>query len=349
MSIQKYIVSNDESIYEAWPDLTLTKTGTLICVFTECISHSNRDSSRIMLTESYDRGRTWTKKHPLTDKTSKDDYFNCARINKLPDGTLVIICDRCYGGEKPGVKLDLYIWFSYDDGKTWTEPILGSNLGLKGTGIVPDKYRVLKSGRHIISTHTFGEGNKLVQSLWYSDDNGKTWSDKIKVASDINYNLCEGCILECDNNTLICYLRENSGKGYDCMKTISYDNGETWSDVYPVPIPGCHRPVVDYLKSGKLMMTYRFMQGGKGWLGSWTQNIFACILNPEQILKTGRNEQSVRIMPIDYDRSPYSDLGYTGWVQFDDGEIYIVNYIVDDAQKAQIRGYSLYENEFIIE
>ena len=54
-------------------------------------------------------------------------------------------------------------------------------------------------------------------------------------------------------------------------------------------------------------------------------------------------------MPIDFDRSPVSDLGYSGWVQFEDGEIYIVNYIVDDAPKAQIRGYSLTENDFILE
>ena len=42
-------------------------------------------------------------------------------------------------------------------------------------------------------------------------------------------------------------------------------------------------------------------------------------------------------MPVDFDRSPVADLGYSGWVQFEDGEIYIVNYIVDDAPKAQIR------------
>jgi sialidase-1 len=33
-------------------------------------------------------------------------------------------------------------------------------------------------------------------------------------------------------------------------------------------------------------------------------------------------------------------------VQFPDGEIYIVNYILDDAPKAQIRGYSLTMRDF---
>ena len=55
-----------------------------------------------------------------------------------------------------------------------------------------------------------------------------------------------------------------------------------------------------------------------------------------------------RIMPVDYDRSPDSDLGYSGWVQFPDGEIYIVNYIMDDAPKAQIRGYSLRPEDIVL-
>jgi sialidase-1 len=51
-------------------------------------------------------------------------------------------------------------------------------------------------------------------------------------------------------------------------------------------------------------------------------------------------------MPIDYDRSARSDLGYSGWVQFPDGEIFVVNYIVDDAPRGQIRGYAFMPDEF---
>ncbi len=37
-----------------------------------------------------------------------------------------------------------------------------------------------------------------------------------------------------------------------------------------------------------------------------------------------------------------------GWVQFEDGEIYVVNYILDDAPKAQIRGYALQVQDFLL-
>ena len=98
------------------------------------------------------------------------------------------------------------------------------------------------------------------------------------------------------------------------------------------------------------MITYRFLQGGQyGW-GNVTQNFFAAVIDPDSVLAEQRCYSHARIMPIDYDRSPYADLGYSGWVQFPDGEIYIVQYIVDDAwDKGQIRGYALQPGDFMLE
>ena len=80
------------------------------------------------------------------------------------------------------------------------------------------------------------------------------------------------------------------------------------------------------------MVAYRYIPRG-------TTNVFAAFLRAEDLLKTNRQDQAVRIMPLDYDRNPSPDLGYTGWVQFDDREIFVINYIKDDADKAFIRGY----------
>ena len=72
------------------------------------------------------------------------------------------------------------------------------------------------------------------------------------------------------------------------------------------------------------------------------------MLTRQSILAPTREEAHARILPVDYDRSPEPDLGYCGWTQFDDGEIYMVSYIVDDAPKAQIRGYSLTMEDFVL-
>lgn len=346
MAIQKFIISNDRNIYEAWPDVVLTDSGKMVCVFSECTHHGDRSYTRIMLTESEDRGRTWTPKHPLTEGTAgKDYYYNCARINKLADGRLVITIDKIRQGHKE-CDVDaavVYLYFSEDDGRTWSNPV-----ETPMNGIVPDKLTQLPNGRLIVSAHYKTDG-KLTQFMHYSDDDCKTWSKRITVAKSPEFNFCEVSMLPMGDDTVVAFLRENSGRGYDCKKVISYDNGETWGEIIDFPLPGCHRPTSGFLNDGGILITYRFLQGGLGGWGNSTQNLFAGLTDRASVLAVKRSESRARILPIDYDRSPVADLGYSGWVQFPDGEIYIVNYIVDDAwDKAQIRGYTLTLDDFLL-
>jgi hypothetical protein len=345
--IEKHIVSRDDNIYEAWPDIAITPSGKLVCVFSECTHHGDRSYTRIVLTDSNDRGCTWTPKRELTEPThGLPIFWNCARIVCLRDGRLVVLVDKLFAEEKSAVPEQCrnYLFFSEDEGLTWSAPIETPALG-----IVPDKLLELDDGRWILSCH-YKESNfgYLVQRLWYSDNQGKSWSDPVIVGRKKGLNLCEVSILPV-GNTLIAFHRENSGMGWDCYKTISTDRGESWGEPVPFPLPGCHRPVSGHLQNGKILITHRFMQGGKGWTGWWTQNFFAALTDEESALASTRGDAHTRILPIDFDRSPSSDTGYSGWIQFEDGEIYIVNYIVDDAPNGQIRGYSLHMSDFMLE
>lgn len=345
--IQKYTISRDDDVYEAWPDVTLTPSGRLVCVFSECTHHGDRSYTRIMLTDSMDRGRTWSPKRPLTEPThGLPVFWNCARIACFHDGRLVVVVDKLFAAERSAIPEQCrnYLFFSADEGQSWTDP-----METPAYGIVPDKPLELDNGRWILACHyrdrtDFGGS---VQRLWYSDDKGASWEGPVIVAKQKGLNLCEASILPLEDR-LVAFLRENSGQGWDCYKTLSSDHGETWGPVVPFPLPGCHRPVAGMLRDGSILITHRFMQGGKGWTGWWTQNFFAALTDKESALAGTRGEAHTRILPIDFDRSPASDTGYSGWVQFKDGEIYIVNYIVDDALKAQIRGYSLRKSDFLL-
>ena len=339
--IQRFTISRDNSIYEAWPDVVLTPANTLICVFAECTHHGDRSYTRIMLTESEDRGRNWTLKHPLTEGTRDLPYYNCGRIMRLRDGRYVIIVDKVHEPNEGGGRIQLY--FSSDEGNTWSDPVETA-----ARGIVPDKLLELASGRWILSCHQREPGfGYLVQRLWYSDDQGASWSEPVIVGRQEGLNLCEVSILPFEDGTLVAFMRENSRQGWDCFKSVSHDNGESWGELVKFPLPGCHRPVSGWLDNGQIMITHRFIQGGKAFFGSH-QNFFAGLTDSESVLATNRDEAQTRILPIDFDRSPKSDTGYSGWVQFDDGEIYIANYVVDDAPKGYIRGYSLNLEDFIL-
>ena len=335
MALKKFTVSRDDTIYEAWPDLVRTAEGKLICVFTECAHHLDRSRSRIMLIESVDRGRTWSAKRPLTEAGSKEAYFNCARISRLDDGRLAVICDRVIGNEN--FKAEIWVWFGDGEGTSWSAPIV-----YPFCGIVPDKLRQLRSGRWVICAHFKNPTTeKLEQYLWYSDDGGVSWSDRVTVAADPRYQLCEASLLEADDGTLTAFLRENSRIGCDVLKTFSKDGGQTWSELYETPMDCGHRPVSGWLNDGRVMVTYRYIPTS-------TQNVFAAFFDQKALFCTQRRQQAVRIFPLDYDRNPAPDLGYTGWTQFDDGEIYVVNYIKDDADKAYIRGYSFTPRDVLL-
>lgn len=340
MKIEKYTVSRDPVWYHAWPDLALTSDGNLICVFNECTHHCCRKHTRIMLCESSDRGRTWTSKHPLTEATDGlDYYYNCPRLFTMADGRIGVIVDRLpvagEGGDLTKQAANVLYW-SADCGKSWSEPEI---LPLRG--IVPDKIHVLDSGRWLASAQYMFKG-KLTQFLRYSDDQGKSWSDEILLAHDPRYDFCEVSLLPLGGGTIAAFLRENSGQGLDCFKTVSHDNGKTWGTVTEFPLPGCHRPVSGFLQDGRVFITYRFHHGGGPGMGNKSQNFFCAVTDRASVLAETRNQAQARIIPIDYDSAAKADLGYSGWVQFPDGEIYIVNYIVDDwVERGQIRGYSV--------
>lgn len=344
--IARHIISRDDRYYHAFPDVALTRSGRLVCVISECMHHGDRSYTRIALRDSEDRGRTWSPKRYLTEATRGLPYWNCPRITALRDGRLVAVVDSLGTKERASDhdRLRNVLWFSEDEGRTWVGPVATPALG-----IVPDRIVELSSGRWTLSCHVADPVTGcLVQRLWYSDDRGLTWLGPVMVAQKAGLNLCEASLLEVEPGVLVAFLRENSFQGWDGYKTISRDYGLTWGEPIALPLPACHRPVAGFLADGRIMITHRFMQGGKGWVGSWTQNVFAAVTDKESVLAPTRDGASMRILPLDYDRSPRSDLGYTGWVQFADGELYIVNYIVDDWPRGQIRGYSLRPEAFTL-
>lgn len=354
--IEHHIVSRDDTLYEAFPDVALTASGDLVCVFAECTHHRDRSYTRIMMARSSDRGRTWEPKRPITAAlrgvNRVDPFWNCPRITALSDGSLIVAVDRVAGRDSANLGGEQSNWLlrSADEGATWSEPVL-----TPAYGIVPDRVIECRTGprpgRLLLGAHTIlgtAEAPSWQERCWLSDDGGATWQGPQVIAAVEGLQLCEGSIVELPGGELVCFMRENSGLGLDAFKAISRDGGETWGETVPFPLPGCHRPVAGMLASDKVLITHRFMQGGQGWAGWWTQNLFAGLTDVPSCLAPSRNEAHTRIMPLQFDRSPESDTGYSGWVQFDDGEIYVVNYCLDDAPKGQIRACSFHEEDMVL-
>ena len=333
----KYVISKDEKYYRAFTDL-IEVNGKLICVFSEM----NKDTkeSNICFSESLDNGINWSNRIVFQSKFDDNGRWDCSRLSKLKDGRIIMLSTWYLNDDKTKKDSYVYMWVFDNNFKLINGPIKTTI-----NGIVPDKITELND-RWLTSTHENNNGKRETY-LYTSFDKGKTWRKSNLSHSDI-YDVCETSIISIDNNTLVALMRENSHQGIDCLKTISYDKGESWSDIYRMPIPACHRPIISKLSSDNYLITYRFDYAkfvGKGVHG----NIFmGCICTKGDLLEIDRDKIVTRNFPIDYDRNINSNCGYSGQVQLDDDSIYVTAHIVDDNPVAQIRGYKFKEKDLII-
>ena len=276
-------------------------------------------------------------------------------------------------------------WWSEDDGESWSEPEHTPVFGIVPDRVVelPSGAWLLSTCVRMKGDSYDRHGNS-VQIVHRSEDRGKTWQGPYIVGQDDRYDLSEGCILLLPDGELVCYIRDDSGlddetqsraaRGVPALKSFSNDGGRTWDGVYETPMDGCHAPSAGLLPSGKVLVTYRYQQAGA--VGEapppWTysaarkraeeqtgpskpsggpesflfRNTFAYLETLESAKARDLSQQGGIILPLDHDRSPRSDGGYTGWVVLHSGKIFCVNYIVDDAPLAQIRGYWFDESDF---
>lgn len=363
MPIKSVSVSCSADSYEFVPDVVILPGGKLICIYRESDSHGVQQFSRIVTRQSLDNGQTWTDRRVIVESVIDSSgvvlKWNCPRLVRLRNGRLLALCDVL--PVPPNEFSDLtnariVFWWSDDDGNTWSAPVETPIFG-----IMPDKLVELPSGAWLVATHVRMTGDqydwagKLVQIGHRSEDAGQTWQGPTTIGKDERYNLCEGSILPLDDGKLVCYMRENSMLGLPAFKSFSHDEGRTWEGLYPTPMSGCHRPVAGFLPSGKILITYRYQQAGMGNPSGpktdgaksyWARNTFAYLETVESARARDLVSQGGIILPIDYDRSPYSDSGYTGWVTLPDGRVFCVNYIADDAPRTQIRGYWFSEDDF---
>jgi hypothetical protein len=319
-------IAEREAAYQAFPDVVLTPSGRLLVTFRESDEHS-ATWTRIMLTASSDAGATWSlpAEHHRLSQQEDGWTWNCPRLSLLSDGRIALICDR---RDKPRDRSCTWvnvIWWSSDDGRTWSEP---QDTGC--VGYVPDRVVELDDGTLVLGLqHWDANAERLIQRVFRSEDGGASWQGPVVIAAHRDYHLCEGSIAQLPSGDLLCFMRENSGKRYPTFASRSRDRGHTWSSITPTDMIG-HRPAAGMMLDGRILVTFRDVGGSHSfcaWLGD----------------ETGHG----RILRIEDDTSGrHADYGYSGWVLLPDGRVFVAYYLRGDAPNPRIRGCYLTERDF---
>ena len=201
--------------------------------------HGDAQSKKAVF-DSVDNGVTWTKNE--TDIIQTDGYVNIFRLN---NGSLMQIVNKTINGTVYRVSQT-----STDEGKTWTDGGVlcvrkyetdddGNSVGPYWACTMNDRITQTSTGRIFYSQGYEGKGssdtyNVVYSEIYYSDDNGATWSkSENRAESGLGYiqdgRYGELKVLECSDGALRYYCTQNL-TGY-MIYSESTDNGATWGDV----------------------------------------------------------------------------------------------------------------------
>ena len=262
MAVEKFTISRDDSVYEAFPDLCLTDSGRVLLVYRESNGHVASEFCRLVVRSSDDAGRTWSERRVVREEDRSSGVltaWNCPKIQQLQDGRVVLTCDKVdfppgewgHGMGSPHNAL----WFSEDEGRTWSEPV-HTPVG----GITPDKITELPDGRWLLPTSVrHEETGQVLQQITSSPDGGQSWGAPVVICEDRRYEMCEASVVTCPGGELVVYLRENSGQRRPLQKMISTDGGATWEGPHATLNPAAQgMPVAGLTRDDLVLVTGRF-------------------------------------------------------------------------------------------
>jgi len=261
-------------VHTGFPDVAIAGPEHLVCVWRNG-SHTG-GTGGLSVAHSYDLGKTWTEPVVVTRLRG-----NCPRIQRLNDGTLLLLVDVASGGNQFSAKWDLVLWDSTDGGKTWTNERRLRTAEVGGGGcIVPSRICEMPHGSWLLAASYFakpkhdgrpGPHGRYVEILDYyrSADRGKSWQLVSQPYHYPPYCLSEPSPIRLPDGRLMVYARESRTDGMPAAKGFSTDGGKTWQyQELPHPITG--RTCAGLLRDGRVMNTFRSGVGRaalRAWIG----------------------------------------------------------------------------------
>jgi len=177
-------------------------------------------------TYSPDRGNTWEEPAvvQLVEPYTIQDQLFISAFQSIT-GRILLVWSIQFAG--------MQLVYSDDKGITWSQPelILGGGIPSWQTRVESLNLSQLNSGNIILS---FNVDNERVLYFKQSTDDGTTWSDEATEVFRSTSTIKELTIEKSTNDNLIAIFEANNGNSSGIYKSISTDQGLTWSDTIKV-------------------------------------------------------------------------------------------------------------------
>lgn len=194
--------------------------------------------------KSRDNGKTWEKASTWTP--AGNIYPN---ILRLANGDFIKMAHESVDGVWTET-----VYRSSDDGATWTRvgvlaPVAHPTMSATA-GNMNDKLTQMSDGR-IFYGRNYQGGGRVFCEIWYSDDNGETWTESETATYEIEGNEDMGLfgeckVMECADGMLRMYCSWND-YGH-IVYSESTDNGVTWGPLQHMEDFVCSRSSMQFMK-----------------------------------------------------------------------------------------------------
>ena len=215
--------------------------GRILFVYTHFTAGAGDHASAFLAGRySDDGGQTWTSQDEVILPNEAEMNIMSVSLLRMADGGIAMFYLRKNSMEDCLPMLRK----SYDEAKTWSEPVAVIQ-DRKGYFILNnDRVVSLESGRWLapVSLHQTPKtewSNTGRIFCYYSDDQGTTWQSSPEVANPDSVMLQEPGVISLKNGKIMMFMRNDSGVQY---LSYSKDGGETWSAAEPSDITSPRAP-----------------------------------------------------------------------------------------------------------
>lgn len=277
-------------------DIVVLEDGRLLLAWSDFYGGSQDHSEgHISAVVSSDGGRSWGERYTLQENIGEQNVMSTSLVRSNKSGDILFF----FGVKNSRSDLHFMMRRSSDEGRSWSEPVaVGEDPGY----FVMNNDRVLQlaDGRLLAPMawidEVFKEGSVFRTVVYYSDDDGETWTRSSSDLEAPKRGAMEPGLVELQDGRILQIIRTQVGKIYH---SYSSDRGETWSPAEPWIIASPEAPAtILRLPDQRLALFYNpnYVEGGDH--GGKRTPLVAAVSTDE-----GKTWSEPRVLEDDPDRS----------------------------------------------
>ncbi len=295
--------------YAREPIIRRMKDGRIVCTFLSGGPTEPHNTNVVKFSYSDDDGKTWYK--PETIISHKNRGVWCTELFNEGEYPFLVVMTYC--AENHYRELQTFCSYSYDNGRTWTEPVSFPS-GLNG--ITLRQGFVMSNGEWMFPLYwqetvrgfdwndylplwdpardkqelEQGEAWPFCCGVAVSSDQGKTYQRYGYMKDPDNRGLWEPNCIELENGHIVILMRDNANPYL--RRCDSYDYGRTWGRLVLTDLPNPNTKFTLLKVNGKVLLINNF-HNVSGWTERTNLEIWVSADN------MGSWERKVPIAPAD--------------------------------------------------